>query len=528
MSVDTCKMAVITITAIILTFAFISDAKCEDFYFLTAVSGDSLGDRFYYVAKGRGDVNGDGFEDVLIGASGDYAKLFFGSAAFDTIPDLVLHGEPHPMPSAFGICAFAGDVNSDGFDDILIGDPEYCPYGFHTGRAYLYFGGLDMDTIPDLIFDGECFSDVMGSNVSGAGDVNGDGYDDWLISSPMYFQPESEIYLYYGSEYPDAVCDVCFEGDPENSLQFDAPALGDVNGDGFDDLLFCTLNPANPPLFQKLYLGSSTMDTIPELVWNGGYDYAPTSGVGDVNGDGYNDWVLNTFLVDGIELFFGSQHPDTIPDMVFTPEAPSTSFGYVSRARGDIDGDGVDDLLINGRSDSGLHTGQIFGYLGGAMLDIHYDYFFDSGVQNLNLGTILGMADINGDSICEVLAGATQYQSQGNNWGPGQVWFLSTQLIPGVPQVGESLYPSEFKLYPPFPNPFNPTTAFSFQLPARSFVELTVYDIQGRLVAELVNGWRNAGVHEVTFDASDLASGIYLCRLETGDFIATGKTVLMK
>ncbi len=78
------------------------------------------------------------------------------------------------------------------------------------------------------------------------------------------------------------------------------------------------------------------------------------------------------------------------------------------------------------------------------------------------------------------------------------------------------------------PNPFNPITAISFQLSAVGYVNLAVYDAQGRQVAELINGWRNAGVHEVTFDASNLASGLYIYRLQADDFTATGKMVLMK
>ncbi len=88
--------------------------------------------------------------------------------------------------------------------------------------------------------------------------------------------------------------------------------------------------------------------------------------------------------------------------------------------------------------------------------------------------------------------------------------------------------PDEFELLGSYPNPFNPTTAISYQLPVVSFVNLAIYDISGRKVADLVNGSREAGVHEVTFDASDLASGIYLYRLEAGSFSATGKMVLMK
>jgi hypothetical protein len=78
------------------------------------------------------------------------------------------------------------------------------------------------------------------------------------------------------------------------------------------------------------------------------------------------------------------------------------------------------------------------------------------------------------------------------------------------------------------PNPFNPTTTISYQLSAASRVNLSVYDITGRKVAELVNGWRDAGMHEVTFDASSLVSGVYLYHLEAGQFKAHGKMVLMK
>ena len=61
-----------------------------------------------------------------------------------------------------------------------------------------------------------------------------------------------------------------------------------------------------------------------------------------------------------------------------------------------------------------------------------------------------------------------------------------------------------------------------------SFVNLAVYDVQGRLVSELVNGWRDAGIHEVTFDGSGLASGIYLYRIEAGEYSAVGKMVLVR
>jgi hypothetical protein len=86
----------------------------------------------------------------------------------------------------------------------------------------------------------------------------------------------------------------------------------------------------------------------------------------------------------------------------------------------------------------------------------------------------------------------------------------------------------EFALNGVYPNPFNPTTTLSYALPEAAKVTLNVYDVSGRLVAEVVNGWRNAGVHDVLFDGSGLASGIYVFTLTAGDYNTTGKMVLMK
>ncbi|HEX7343567.1 MAG TPA: T9SS type A sorting domain-containing protein, partial [bacterium] len=78
------------------------------------------------------------------------------------------------------------------------------------------------------------------------------------------------------------------------------------------------------------------------------------------------------------------------------------------------------------------------------------------------------------------------------------------------------------------PNPFNPTTTLSFELPQAGSVKLSVYNVTGREVATLVNGWRDAGNHEVTFDATGLASGLYVYQLTAGDFHAIGKMMLLK
>ena len=100
------------------------------------------------------------------------------------------------------------------------------------------------------------------------------------------------------------------------------------------------------------------------------------------------------------------------------------------------------------------------------------------------------------------------------------------QLFEGI-DLGEMVV-NEFALLSAYPNPFNPTTTLSYALPKASRVKLIVYDITGQQVAELVDGWRDMGMHEAVFDASNLASGVYIYNLTAGTFNATGKMVMMK
>ena len=106
-----------------------------------------------------------------------------------------------------------------------------------------------------------------------------------------------------------------------------------------------------------------------------------------------------------------------------------------------------------------------------------------------------------------------------NNWGES---FADPQA------TGLSTAPTEFALYPAYPNPFNPETNLRFSIPEPGNVSLVLYDVQGKEVARLVEGWRSAGLHEVTLDGSDLSSGIYFALLTAGSFQETSKLLLIK
>ena len=106
-----------------------------------------------------------------------------------------------------------------------------------------------------------------------------------------------------------------------------------------------------------------------------------------------------------------------------------------------------------------------------------------------------------------------------NNWGES---FSDAQA------TGLSAAPTEFALYPAYPNPFNPETNLRFSIPEPGNVSLILYDVQGKEVVRLVDGWYSAGIYEATFDASSLSSGIYFARLTAKSFQGTRKMLLIK
>ncbi|MBU0518370.1 lamin tail domain-containing protein [bacterium] len=100
--------------------------------------------------------------------------------------------------------------------------------------------------------------------------------------------------------------------------------------------------------------------------------------------------------------------------------------------------------------------------------------------------------------------------------------------IEGALEAVVQAIPTEFSLEQAYPNPFNPTANINFALPVASSVKLQVYNLHGQLVGTLVDGYRDAGFHEVTFDAADMASGMYIYRVQAGENVATGKMMLVK
>ncbi|MEO8664044.1 MAG: integrin alpha [Ignavibacteria bacterium] len=150
-------------------------------------NGLTAGSQFGYTVSSAGDVNGDGYDDIIIGAYGynsntGRAYIYFGGSIMNTVADLVLTGEATGNDFGFSVST-AGDVNGDGFSDVIVG-----AYGYssNTGRAYIYFGGASMNNSADVVMTGETTNNQFGYSVSSAGDVNGDGYSDVITGAYRY------------------------------------------------------------------------------------------------------------------------------------------------------------------------------------------------------------------------------------------------------------------------------------------------------------------------------------------------------
>jgi len=114
------------------------------------------------------------------------------------------------------------------------------------------------------------------------------------------------------------------------------------------------------------------------------------------------------------------------------------------------------------------------------------------------------------------------------DWSGSEGWYCTGDLLPGEENLSALITPGNTDLISIYPNPFNPITVFQFDLQMAGEVKLAVYNVAGRIVANLIDGTLRQGHHEVTFDGSDLASGIYFVKFEAGEMIQIRKMVLIK
>ncbi len=347
------------------------------------------------------------------------------------------------------------------------------------------------------------------------------------------------------------------------------PEFVDIDQDNKEDMyLFYyylgwmrNIGSSSSPYFQMI---SYSLLTDPWPAVTGG------AGFGDLNSDGHEDIVI-THAWSGVIDFSLSNGDTANPGFDFLFQVDWGEF-HGAPALGDLDADGDVDMLIPG----GDFVSGGLRYYENQGTPQHFNFvLMDSSYQNLGAGEPV-LVDFDGDEDLDLLSGLsypdyriTYYQNQGtpaqanmvlitedlmglpcltvgmpdffdiDNDGDmdaiggtvagGLLFFRNvTGETPAVPPPLPRTAPYRGPVLAVGPNPANPVTTFSFKLRVASSVNLTVYDVSGRRVAELLSGRQEAGAHVVTWDASGLGSGVYLARLQVGQETQAGKVVVVK
>jgi len=282
-------------------------------------------------------------------------------AFLDTKPDLILTG-PTESYTQYGNYPRFGDVNNDGYDDMVVGASAF---NNKMGRVYLFYGGDPMDTTLDLTFDGENENDRFGRDISNpkrVGDVNGNGYGDLLISTRTWnywagVSGQGRAYLYYGGPGTsmDSIPDKVFTGENRRDDFGVSGCIFDIDDDGFDDVIIGVRSYNNRRGRVYLYWGGKDMDTIADKTFDGEADTQDSFGcgmdAGYVNDDDYGDIIVTApYSNTGkAHLFYGDKKAsiDTACDKTFT--LPTDTINFPQHvALGDLSNDNYPDVAMGG------------------------------------------------------------------------------------------------------------------------------------------------------------------------------------
>jgi hypothetical protein len=436
--------------------------------------GNQAGAGFGLPVTTAGDVNGDGFSDVLVGANSydagqvdeGRAFLFLGSAS-GLSPTAAWTAEGNQAQAYFGqALATAGDVNGDGYDDVLVSAYAFDNGQTDEGRVYLYMGSASgLSASPSWTLEGNNDFGWLGISLSPAGDVNDDGYSDVLVTQHGYdgdIMDEGRVLLFHGSSSGlSTTPDWSVEGgQAQSSFGQDASTAGDVNADGFLDVIVGATYYDHGEFDEGaafVYLGWTVgLDTSPTWTLECNQEYArfgfSVANAGDVNGDGYGDVIVGAYGYDGGQIdegtafvYLGSdQGVPAVASWRFESDQAGASLGWSVATAGDLNGDGYSDIVVGAPNYDGgqMDEGRAFVFFGSSDDFLLYDLVgveIEGNQAGAALGTSVGTAgDMNGDGFSDLCVGAPGYDNPQANEGGAFVYYGSavSEFSYGIPIDG--------------------------------------------------------------------------------------------
>ena len=283
-----------------------------------------------YCARGH-DINADGIDEIFCTKLQDEVLMFDLGPSPDSIPDLQLRPvDPgYYRYNSFGVNLISGDFNGDDTTDLAV-YLQHRSQDSAKGGVYLYWGGVDFDTLPDLILheQGPIYLGVQyyGEILEKIGDFDGDGYEDLMVG-PGVVDMDTINNIYFGGPDIDSFPDISFE-----PLMEVARSAGDINHDGYPDIITSYPTDIGGRGWVNIYFGGPDADAIPDvhidaddLPFSKSYFGLDVSGVGDFDGDGIDDFAISMRVnAVGTVIIYAGWDQGTGVEYDYEPTLPKT------------------------------------------------------------------------------------------------------------------------------------------------------------------------------------------------------------